>query len=135
MAALHPFFKQYYNWSWLVGDLFYQQWLSLGAEDRAALCVTAPIPPRLEWVEDFFKDKIVQALPAKQQVEYRGEHRAGKRIAVHSLLCQLFQVYQPGGMHEKQDVNAKLNAPKRLLRGWCNPQRDEELAGNHETSR
>ena len=89
LAALHPVFKEYWIWSWLVGDLFYQHWVSLGADARAALCVTAPVPPRYAWIENLFKDKIVQALPARQQAEYRGEHRAGKVTAVHGLLCQL----------------------------------------------
>ena len=127
LASLHPVFQDYWDWSWQVADAFYQHWLSLDAPSRAALCVSAPVPPRYRWVENFFKDKVVATLPQRLQQEHRGEHRAGNRTAVHGLLCELLKLHQPGGMSEKQEVETKLRSPNicsdagaalREVRAW-----------------
>ena len=111
IAALHPNFQEHWNWSWSVADAMYNHWLSLGASGRASLKVTGPIPPRYTWLENWFKDKVVNALPKQLQAEHRGDERSGVATSVHGLLCYLFMVNQPGGLTEKADVMKKLMEP------------------------
>ena len=111
VAALHPVFLEHWNWSWSVAEAFYDYWLRLDPKGRSQLCVTGPIPQRVLWTENWFKDKVVCAMPPRLQAEAKAAERAGLLVSVHGMLCDLFKVYQPGGLPEKQDVLKKLTSP------------------------
>ena len=75
------------------------------------MTVVGPCPPRYLWLENFFKDKVMLAMPQRIQKEHRGDERAGNPTSTHGLLCQLLMVNNPGDISEKDDVIKKLINP------------------------
>ena len=111
LAALHPLFREYWSWSWAAGDSFYQIWLQLNHDARGTLCTSWSIPPRYEWVEAFLIEKVVACLPKRFVDNHAEILREGRRATVHGLLCQVFQVYQPGGLSEKDELERRIKNP------------------------
>ena len=94
-----------------MAEAFYEHWLRLDPRGRSQLCVTGPIPQRYLWTENWFKDKVICAMPPWFQAGAKAAERAGLLVSVHGMLCDLFKVNQPGGLCEKSDVLNKLTSP------------------------
>ena len=65
IAALHPLFKENWQWSWTTAESFYKYWLTLDRTRWTTLCCTGRILPRYQWIEDYIKEKVVNSLPRK----------------------------------------------------------------------